>query len=353
MALQREKSTRPNHLDKTLCLDNFMAGQANHMALTACKELIKGNTSMTPLFIYGSTGVGKTHLCHATGNDYLRRYPDKNVLYVTAKNFTNDVVQACRLSRYDLFEQRYQSLDMLIIDDIQHLSGNKKRTQEELLCLLNQMKNTDKTVIIGSNCPSSSLDNICTHLVSRFSAGLAIFIDAPEMDLRCRIVAHKSGQHGHLFPKEVINTISSRCGSDIRKIEGATKRLIASAEFQKKTVSLRFCEKVLSDVISRRSGNSVQIKTIKEHVARFYAVQIADVESKKRHRSITTARYVAIFLCRRLTTMSLPEIGAAFGKRNHSNVVHACKRIEKKLQDNADFHKTLQRLQSDIESDTC
>lgn len=325
-----EKNTGNTGLRKELIFESFVPGRANEIALIAAKAIAQGDGNVNPLFIFGNTGLGKTHLVQAIGNEYQRNYPDRKLLYTPARSFMADVVQAFRLNRPEQFKARYQELDMLIVDDIQYIGGDKVRTQEEFFFLFNALYEDGKEIIITCDRSPTNIRDLPSRLTSRFNAGLTTHVSPPEFELRAEILRHKAKQRGVSLETDIVHFIAENIKSSVRELEGALKRVIAMAKFKNAPMSLKLCRSALADLIGQ-ANVLIQPDKIKEKVCQFYNVRLSDLSSKKRHRSISQPRHVAIYLCRQLTNMSLPEIGQHFGKRNHTTVLHSCRQIEERV----------------------
>jgi len=331
-------------LNPKLNFSTFVPGSANKIPLCAAQEIISDNKDLNPLFIYGNTGLGKTHLAHAVGNEYLKLRRDARVLCTSANNFMKSVIHAYRLNKYPQFEERFYSLDMLIIDDIQFFGdGDKRRTQEEFFTILNKMQEEGKSVIITGDSSPQYLKNFPARLTSRLGAGLSTLMKPPEFDLRVNIVKQKSKQWNMTLDDAMASFIAEHVQSNVRELEGAVRRVLAMARFQNVQPSLTLCHRALEDVIGR-NNKTILPSTIKEIVAHFYHIKVSDLSSQKRHRSVAHPRHVAVYLCRLLTPMSLPEIGQHFGKRNHTTIIHSCRYTEGKIKNDKKIENEINNL---------
>lgn len=326
---------------------NFIPGRANEIPLIAAKDIAKGSSAINPLFIYGSTGLGKTHLIQAIGNEYLCNFPQRRVLYIGARSFLNEVVSAYRLNRQEQFKSRYQDLDLLIIDDIQYIGGDKVRTQEEFFFLFNSLYERDKSVVISCDRAPSQISDLPQRLTTRFSAGLPIHITPPEFELRADIIRQKAAQRGVRLGGEVVLFIAEHVKSNVRELEGAINRVHAMAQFEKTAPSIDICRRAMADLIGQ-ANVSIHPDAIKEKVAGYYHIRASDLSSQKRHGPIVHARHVAIYLCRQMTNLSLPSIGQHFGKRNHTTVLHSCRKMETQLKNDPSLWEEVKHIENSI-----
>ncbi|MGI9297495.1 MAG: chromosomal replication initiator protein DnaA [Gammaproteobacteria bacterium] len=312
--------------------DNFVAGRANELALLAAREISGGGAGLISplLFLYGSSGMGKTHLAQAAGNHYLSLHPGRRVRYLTARDFMHEVVSACRLDRHGQFKRRYDGLDLLIVDDIQYIGGdNKERTQEEFFFIFNQLCERNKIVVITSDRAPMQIRDLPQRLTSRFSSGMPAQLTPPELELREAILRQKIRQHRAKLDGDIIYFIAEKVKSNVRELEGALNRVLSSSRLLDKKPSLELCREALADLLNP-GRESVDVETIKKQVAQFYRLRPSDLSSTRRQRLIVQPRQMAIHLCREMTNLSYPEIGTHFG-REHTTVLHSCRLIEKKL----------------------
>lgn len=344
-------SARSKHnLQARFRFNNFIPGRANEIPLIAAKKIAQGaldDDQINPLFIYGSTGLGKTHLIHAIGNEYLKNFPERQVLYISSRIFLNEVVNAYRLGRQEQFKNRYQDLDLLIVDDIQYIGGDKVRTQEEFFFLFNMLHERNKSIVISCDRAPSQITDLPQRLTTRFNAGLPTHITPPEFELRADILRQKAKTRRIRLNDEVVEFIAEHIKSNVRELEGAINRVQAMAEFQQTEPTLTLCRKAIEDLIGHANAQ-LHPDAIKEKVANFYSIRTADLSSKKRNRSIVMPRQIAMYLCRQMTNLSLPEIGKHFGKRNHTTVLHSCRQIEEKIKNNPGLWDEIKQLQISI-----
>lgn len=321
--------------------DNFVPGKANQLARAAAMQVADNpGTSYNPLFIYGGVGLGKTHLMHAVGNHVTSRFPGAKVRYLHAAQYISDVVKAYQQKSFDEFKRYYHSLDALLIDDIQFFTG-KDRTQEEFFYAFNALIESRKQVIITCDTYPRDIAGLGERLKSRFSWGLTVAIEPPEQEMRVAIVLKKAEAVGLSIPEEVAFFVAKHIRSNVRELEGALKSVIAFARFTGKDITLDLAKDALKDLLSLQH-RQISIENIQKTVADYYKLKMSDMHSKKRSRNIARPRQVAMALAKELTSMSFPEIGEAFGNRDHTTVLHACRTIaslrEKDTIMNRDFH---------------
>ena len=338
---QRSTTTERTGLIIDFSFENFVAGKANQLARAAAMQVAEHpGTSYNPLFIYGGVGLGKTHLIHAVGNNVLAQRPETKVRYLHAAQYISDVVHAYQQKSFDQFKNYYHSLDLLLIDDIQFFTG-KDRTQEEFFYVFNALIESHKQVIITCDTYPKDLAGIDERLKSRFSWGLTVAVEPPEQEMRVAIILKKAESLAIKITEEVAFFIAKHIRSNVRELEGALKSVIAFARFSAKEISLDSAKEALKDLVSAQN-RQITIENIQKTVADFYKLKLADLHSKKRTRNIARPRQMAMALARDLTQVSLPDIGDAFGNRDHTTVLHACRTIaqlrEKSHELNRDYH---------------
>ena len=321
--------------------DSFVIGKANQLARAAGLQVSEHpGTSYNPLFVYGGVGLGKTHLIHAVGNNVLARHPTAKVRYLHAAQYISDVVRAYHQKSFDDFKRYYHSLDLLLIDDIQFFGG-KDRTQEEFFYAFNALIDAHKQVIITCDTYPKDINGIEERLKSRFSWGLSVGIEPPEQEMRVAIILKKAEAISVRLDEEVAFFIAKHIRSNVRELEGALKSVIAFSRFNGKDISLELAKEALKDLLSVQS-RQISIDNIQKTVADFYKIKISDMHSKKRSRNVARPRQMAMALAKDLTQHSLPDIGDAFGNRDHTTVLHACRTIaslrEKHSEINHDYH---------------
>ena len=316
-----------NKLNPQLSFENFVTGKANQLAHSAAIQVAETpGTTYNPLFIYGGVGLGKTHLIQAIGNHVKRENADAKVCYVHATNYISDVVRAFQTKKFDAFKQFYNSLDLLLIDDIQFIA-DKPGTQQEFFYTLNSLIEGHKQVVITCDTFPKEISGMTPRLTSRFSWGLTVAIEPPGLEMRVAILLQKTALSNNPISEDVAFFIAKHVRSNIRELEGALKRIDAYSRFHKRAISVELAKEALKDLLASQN-KQVSIENIQKTVADFYRIKVTDLLSKKRTRIIARPRQVAMTLARELTQLSLPEIGAAFGGRDHTTVMYACKTIE-------------------------
>lgn len=313
-------------LNQNLTFDNFVIGKANQLAFAAATQVAElPGVSYNPLFIYGGVGLGKTHLTQAIGNQICLNRPQAKVCYMHAERYVADVVRAYQTNKFEEFKQYYHSLDVLLIDDIQFFAG-KAKTQEEFFYAFNTLVDSNKQVILTSDTFPKELTGLESRLVSRFGWGLTISIEPPELEMRVAILLKKASISGYTLNDAVAFFIAKHVNSNVRELEGALKRVEAYTKFHKRIISVETAKEALKDILVAQS-RQISIDNIQKTVADYYRIKIIDLLSKKRTRNLTRPRQIAMSLARELTAMSLPEIGNAFGGKDHSTVIHACQTV--------------------------
>jgi len=338
-----------NKLNPLLSFDNFVTGKANQLAHSAAIQVADSpGTAYNPLFIYGGVGLGKTHLLQAIGNHIRQENAQAKVCYVHATNYISDVVRAFQTKKFDEFKQFYNSLDLLLIDDIQFIA-DKPGTQQEFFYTLNSLIDSHKQVVITCDTFPKEISGMTPRLTSRFSWGLTVAIEPPGLEMRVAILLQKSTLSNNPISEDVAFFIAKHVRSNIRELEGALKRVDAYSRFHKRAISVELAKEALKDLLASQN-KQVSIENIQKTVADFYRIKVSDLLSKKRTRVIARPRQIAMCLARELTQLSLPEIGATFGDRDHTTVMYACKTIESLRNTdaalNADFNLLNQTLRN-------
>ncbi len=338
-----------NKLNPLLSFENFVTGKANQLAHAAAIQVAETpGTTYNPLFIYGGVGLGKTHLLQAIGNHIKQENSHAKVCYVHATNYISDVVRAFQTKKFDEFKQFYNSLDLLLIDDIQFIA-DKPGTQQEFFYILNSLIDAHKQVVITCDTFPKEISGMTPRLTSRFSWGLTVAVEPPELEMRVAILLQKTALSNNPINEDVAFFIAKHMRSNIRELEGALKRIDAYSRFHKRAITIDLVKEALKDLLASQN-KQVSIENIQKTVADFYRIKVADLLSKKRTRIIARPRQVAMCLARELTQFSLPEIGAAFGGRDHTTVMYACKTIESLRNQNTalntDFNLLNQTLRS-------
>lgn len=336
----QEKGSRLNPL---FTFENFVGGRANQLARAAAMQVADHpGKAYNPLFIYGGVGLGKTHLIHAIGNYLIQEKESARVRYVHAEKYVADVVGAYQHKSFDTFKRYYHSLDLLMIDDIQFFGG-KTRTQEEFFFAFNALVETGKQIIITCDSFPKEIVGMEDRLISRFGWGLTVAIEPPELEMRVAILMRKAEMDGTPIDESVAFYVAKHVRSNVRELEGALKRIQAYARFHQESLSMDITREALKDVIAVQR-RQVSIENIQKTVADFYKIKVADMFSKKRSRSLARPRQIAMALTKELTSMSLPDIGDAFGGRDHTTVLHACRKIAELKQEDPIMQKDFQTL---------
>jgi len=351
-----QQSAENANLNPNNTFETFVVGNSNKFAMKAARIVAEcPGTSYNPLFLYGESGVGKTHLMHAIGN-YLIANTSKKVLYITSDKFVEEYTRIFRVSdksnfdKIDMFKEKYRNIDVLMIDDIQFLA-NAPKGQEEFFHTFNELHNANKQIVIASDRPVDDLNSIENRLLTRLNWGLTANISTPDYDLRVSIIKNKLAfkEAAEDIPSEVIEYIANNFDSDIRKLEGAITRVLAySSMFNKGKITLDLAVDALKDLLKDRSFYKNDVQRIQKVVCEYYKISIEQMKGKKRNDEVNFPRQVAIYLCRELTTESFPKIGSYFGGRNHSTIISACKRIDKELQTNDNLKRIIKELKSNL-----
>ncbi len=313
-------------LDPEFTFESHVEGKSNQLARAAAKQVGENpGGAYNPLFIYGGVGLGKTHLMEAAGNLMLKHRPEANVAYIHSERFVADMVKALQHNAINEFKKLYRNLDALLIDDIQFFVG-KERSQEEFFHTFNALQEFKRQIIITADRFPKELVGVEERLLSRFGSGLIVSIDPPELETRVAILIKKANQEGVDLPEDVAFFVAKRVRSNVRELEGALRRILASAYFTGKQIDISLVNESLKDLISFQE-RLVTINNIQKTVAEYYKIRVADLHAKSRSRQVARPRQVAMSLAKELTDHSLPEIGDAFGGRDHTTVIHACRRI--------------------------
>ena len=306
--------------------DSFVEGKSNHLALAAAKQVASNpKGDYNPLFIYGGGGLGKTHLMHAVGNEILKNNPEKRIVYVHSEKFVSDMVKALQLGAMNEFKSFYRNADALLIDDIQFFAG-KEQSQEEFFHTFNALLDRNNQMILTCDKYPKEIDGLEERLKSRLGWGLPVVIDPPELETRAAVLLSKASSMGVELPNDCAIYIAQRIRSNIRELEGALKRVAANSRFTNQPIDLSLVKDALKDLFVI-SAKMVSIENIQKTVSEYYNIKLSDLLSKRRSRSITRPRQLAMALTKELTNHSLPEIGEAFNGRDHTTVLHACKKI--------------------------
>ena len=315
-----------HNLNPLFTFDNFVEGKSNQLAKAASIQVAENPASAyNPLFFYGGVGLGKTHLMHAVGNRMLKHKPDARITYIHSERFVGHMVKALQHNSIDAFKQHYRSLDAILVDDIQFFAG-KERSQEEFFHTFNALLEGGSQIILTCDRYPKEVEGLEERLRSRFGWGLPVCIEPPELETRVAILQKKAEEANIDIPSEVAFFIAKRIRSNIRELEGAFRRVMATANFTASPITLDFAKEALRDLIALQE-RTITIDNIQKTVAEYYKIRTSDLHSNRRSRSITRPRQLAMALSKELTNHSLPEIGAAFGGRDHTTILHGCRKI--------------------------
>ncbi len=334
-------------LNTALTFDTLVEGTANRMARAAAMHVASTPGQMyNPLFIYGGVGLGKTHLVHAVGNKLLADKPGSKVLYIHAEQFVSDVVKAYQRKTFDEFKNKYHSLDLLLIDDVQFFA-NKDRTQEEFFNAFEALLAKKSHIVMTSDTYPKGLADIHERLISRFDSGLTVAIEPPELEMRVAILINKARAENAEMPEEVAFFVAKNVRSNVRELEGALRKILAYSRFNQKEISIQLAREALRDLLSIQN-RQISVENIQKTVADYYKIKVADMYSKKRPASIARPRQIAMYLAKELTQKSLPEIGELFGGRDHTTVLHAVRKISSERQTVTELNQQLYVLEQTL-----
>lgn len=338
-----------HYLNKKFIFDSFVEGNSNQLARAAALQVAeRPGDAYNPLFIYGGVGLGKTHLMHAIGNTILKSNPQAKVLYLHSERFVADMVKALQTNSINEFKRFYRALDALLIDDIQFFAG-KDRSQEEFFHTFNALLEGQQQIILTSDRYPKEIEGVEERLKSRFGWGLTVAVEPPELETRVAILISKAEQSNVILPYEVAFFIAKRIRSNVRELEGALRRVIANAHFTGKSITIEFVSDALRDLLALQD-KLVTIENIQKTVAEYYKVKVADLLSKRRSRSIARPRQMAMALAKELTNHSLPEIGDHYGGRDHTTVIHACRKVKDLISEGGDFAEDYKNLMRTLSS---
>ncbi|MEJ2444268.1 MAG: chromosomal replication initiator protein DnaA [Exilibacterium sp.] len=332
-----------SYLNTSFTFPSFVEGKSNQLGLAAAKQVAENpGGSYNPLFIYGGVGLGKTHLMHAVGHALVQENANAKVVYLHSERFVADMVKALQLNAINDFKRYYRSVDALLIDDIQFFAG-KERSQEEFFHTFNALLEGGQQIILTCDRYPKEISGLEERLKSRFGWGLTVSIEPPELETRVAILMKKADQAHMDLPNDAAFFIAQRIRSNVRELEGALKRVIANAHFTGRQIDVELVREALKDLLALQD-KQVSIDNIQRVVAEYYKVKISDLLSKRRSRSVARPRQVAMSLAKELTNHSLPEIGEAFGGRDHTTVLHACRKIKKMREEDADIREDVKNL---------
>jgi len=342
------KTSNTTGLNRNYTFDTFVEGKSNQVALAASKQVAEqaANTEYNPLFLYGGVGLGKTHLMHSIGNSLLQERPNAKICYVHSERFVSDMVKALQLGAINEFKKFYRNLNALLIDDIQFFAG-KEQSQEELFHTFNSLIEAGNLMIFSCDRYPKEIEGLEERLKSRFGWGLSVVIDPPALETRAAILLKKADDMNLNLPDDCAFFIAQQVKSNVRELEGALKRVAANAKFAKTDIDIDLIKDSLRDVLAIQA-KMVTIPNIQRVVADYYNIKMSDLLSKRRNRSITRPRQIAMALSKELTNHSLPEIGEAFGGRDHTTVIHACEKTKELKLSNLEIDEDYRKLRRSL-----
>ena len=321
-----KKSHIKSSLNADLNFENFVEGKSNQLAKAACLSVVTELGQYNPLYIYGGVGLGKTHLLHSIGNEILKQDKEKKVVYLHSEKFVQNMVTAMRTNKIEEFKEFYRSVDALLLDDIQFFA-NKEKSQEEFFHTFNALFEYKKQVVLASDKYPKEITGLEERIKSRLVWGMSVTIDPPDLETRVAILHEKAEAVEQKIPDDVAYYLAKNVYSNVRELEGSLRRVLATAHFKRAPVTLAFTKETLKDLISLQE-RLMTIEQIQKTVAAYYNVRVSDLLSVKRDRKITLPRHIAMSIAKQLTSHSLPTIGDAFGGRDHTTVLHACKKVK-------------------------
>ena len=337
-------------LNPKYTFDSFVVGNNNRFAHAAALAVAEAPaTSYNPLFLYGGVGLGKTHLMHAIGNSILRKNKNYNILYVTSEKFTNQLINSIKDNSNEQFRNKHRNIDVLLIDDIQFIAG-KERVQEEFFHTFNALHESGKQIILSSDRPPKDIQLLEYRLKSRFEWGLIADISNPDYETRLAILRKKAQLDNINIDDEILSNIATRIDTNIRELEGALNKLIAKASLTNSPITLEMAERAINDIIAQQD-KVFSSEFVQETVAKYFNIDAKDLRGSKRSNDIAFPRQIAMYLCRNVAQMSLPQIGKDFGKRDHTTVMHACTKIEQDIKENQNTKLIVESVKNILLSD--
>ena len=346
----KQETPAPDDDSYELTFDTFVVGPSNRFAHAACQAVAaKPALLYNPLFIYGNSGLGKTHLLSAVSKEFMRNFPDRSVVYVKSEDFTNEIIDAIARGTTAALRAKYRSADLLLIDDVQFIAG-KNSTQEEFFHTFNTLHEAKKQIILTSDRPPKDIATLEDRLKTRFEWGLTADIQPPDYETRISIINRKAASMDFTIPENVSEYIANRLKSNVRQLEGAVKKLRAFHLLENKPINVATAQSAISDIMNNSQPTPVTVDKIIEEVARTYLVAPEDIRSQKRNSVISTARQVSIYIVREITEMSMVEIGQTFGGRDHSTIVYALRQMESKLERDPRTRDTVDDIIKNIRS---
>ena len=347
---QKHKHTFESNLNPRYTFDNFIKGEGNQLARAAAGAISDnpGGTSFNPLFLYGGVGLGKTHLVQAIGNQIVKNFPEKKVIYLSSDIFTVEFVESIQANRVNEFSNFYRSMDVLIIDDIQFLIG-KEKTQDLFFHIFNTLHQSRKQIILSSDKPPKDLKGLDERLISRFQWGLTADIQPPELETRIAILKRKAETYGMVVSNDILDYIASNITSNIRELEGCLIKLLASVSLSSKEITFELARKTVKEIATDRKTSTLTIETITKVVCEHLGVAENKIRDKTRKKEIVLARQIAMYFAKELTLSSLKTIGLHFGGRDHSTVIHACNTIDDNKTRDTNFNSVLEEIRNKVE----
>lgn len=343
VAIDRSSNSIYRSLNAQYTFDEFVVGPSNRFAHAACLAVaLQPAKAYNPLFIYGPVGLGKTHLMEAIGNSVVAKNPAAKVLYITSEQFTNQLINAIQNQTTLQFREKYRNCDILLIDDIQFIGG-KEATQEEFFHTFNSLYDAHKQIVVSSDRPPKDINNLEERLISRFEWGLVTDIQKPDFETRSAILRKKGAKHNIHIPDEVTNYIAEVTQSNIRELEGSLMRVVAYAQLTSRPINIEIAQEVLKKAL-REAEKRIDIDGIQRRVAEYFNIERNEMFAKRRNKNVVLPRQIAMFFCRELTPSSLPEIGTAFGGRDHTTVIHACEKIKTHIESDRSLRDTVNRI---------
>lgn len=339
-----------SRLNPQYTFESFVVGGGNRFAHAACVAVAEkqGGRNFNPLFLYGGSGLGKTHLMHAIGNYVMERYPNKRIIYVQCEQFVNEFIYTIKENKYDDFRQKYRYADLLLIDDIQFIEG-KEQMQIEFFHTFNTLYESGKNIVMTCDKPPQSLASLEERLRTRFSCGLTVDIQPPDYETRVAILRRRAQLNHASVPDDVFDFIASNIASNIRELEGAFNTVLCFSLLAG-NITIDVAREALKDLVAPTAVRKLDCATIMDIVARFYHVTIDDLKSNRRSKEVTTPRQIAMYLCRNLINMTLPQIGTEFGNRDHTTVMHSCTKVTNDLATSDSLNRDLTEIKKRLTS---
>lgn len=332
------------NLSPRYTFDNFVVGNSNRFAKAAAMAVANNPAfAYNPFFLFSDSGLGKTHLMNAIGNQIRKNHPDMKILYISSETFTNELIESVEHNRLEAFREKYRSIDVLLIDDIQFLR-NRESTQEEFFHTFNTLEKANKQIIISSDRPPAELDTLEERMISRFNSGLTADIQHPDLETRMAILQNLAHTDKVPFPNDVILLIASSITSNIRELEGAYNRVCAYSTVSKEPITLDLCRSALKELNLLDTPQFVTVDAIQQQVADHFRLHRAELIEKKRTRRVAVPRMIAIYLAKEMAGLSLKKIGECFGGRDHSTIIHACEKIQKDRQEDPELNREIDAL---------